>query len=413
MPARDRTLRHLIGEVLEKNPGLGSNQLYRDVTPPYGEKKGLTKLSSSVFHTHLKLMIDDGLVKKLGGDARGKKVELYLTESGKTQYHQNSLDLPSLRDETQTSSMKDGIPQALKALYAIILYFNQGVNYIVHTESELECILREFGPSMSSLIIRSDKSVIKSDSEDILRVIFQSPREDAIVFKDVFLRSDIHERGTTQYKCRLRGITCEAILENWDLRVFSYLGFTSKDIRSAIGSLCSLNVLKPMGPLRLTIANDVIYKIDKSIFDFIAALDIFHDDDLLSRVESIMTEIWSNFRPPTDDERDWLCFVYGNKEADRLINNAYNARIKITKGENMKLYIHKISRNDKMKLDEINNRVDVINEKITEIVNHLDWVQESYRTTIDIHRNLLKNIFETIFPDFFVDLHVPRFGLKN
>ena len=79
----------------------------------------------------------------------------------------------------------------------------------------------------------------------------------------------------------------------------------------------------------------------------------------------------------------------------------------------MKLYINKIRRNDKTKLDEINKRVDVINEKITEIVNHIDCIRESYRMTIDMRENLLKNIFETIFPDFFVDLHVPRFGLKN
>lgn len=63
-----------------------------------------------------------------------------------------------------------------------------------------------------------------------------------------------------------------------------------------------------------------------------------------------------------------------------------------------------------MKLNEINKRVDAISEKSTEIVNHMDCVRESYKTTIDIHGNLLKNIFETIFPDFFVDLKVPRFG---
>lgn len=142
-------------------------------------------------------------------------------------------------------------------------------------------------------------------------------------------------------------------------------------------------------------------------------MDIFHNNDLFSRVESIMIEIRSNFRPPTDDEKDWLYFVYGNKEADRLINNAYGARNKITGGQGMTSYIRKIRRDDKTKLNEINKRVDVINEKITEIVNHMDGVRESYSTAIDIHRNLLKNIFETIFPDFFVDLHVPRFDLTN
>jgi DNA-binding MarR family transcriptional regulator len=185
VPARDNTLIRLIAKVLEKNPGLGRNQLYKDLTPLYGEKKGLTKLSKPHSSKYLGLMIRDGLVERLGGEARGKPVELYLTEIGKTQYHQNSLDLPSLRGETQIFSMKDGIPQELKALYAIILYFNQGLNYIVRTEDALKYILREFGLSMSSLIIRSE-GIVQSDLAEIRQVIFQSPKKDAMVYKDAF-----------------------------------------------------------------------------------------------------------------------------------------------------------------------------------------------------------------------------------
>jgi hypothetical protein len=375
-------------------------------------KKKTLLNSKRHFSKYLELMIKDGLVERLGGDAKGKKVELYLTEIGKTQYHQNSLDLPGLRDETQISSMKDGIPQDLKALYAIILYFNQGVNYVVYTEDALEYILSQFGLSIASLI--KSEGTVSSEIDGTEQIIFQSPRQDATVYKDIFLRSDIHERGTIQYRCSLRGITCEAILENRELRVFKYLRFTSEDIRSAIGSLCSLNILKPMGSLGLTIANEVIYKIDKSIFDFMAALDTFQlDNYLFSKIESIMIEIWSNFRPLTDDEKQWLYFVYGNKEADRLINRAYESRIKITGGQAMNSYIRKTRRDNKMELDKINRRVDAINEKITEIVNRMEGVQELYRITVDRHKSLLKNLFEIIFPDFFVDLHVPRFGLKN
>lgn len=257
--------------------------------------------------------------------------------------------------------------------------------------------------------------MVSSEMDEIERISLQSPKQDAIVYKDIFWRSDIHERGTTRYICFLRGITCKAILENSEIRVFSYLGFTSKDIRSAIKSLCSLNVLKPVRSLGPTNTNEVIYKIDKSIFDFMAALDldITHNNDLFNRVESIMTEIWSSFRPPTYDEKQWLYFLYGKREADRLINNAYESRNKITGGQGMASYIRRIRREDKTKLSEINKRVDVINEKIIEIVNHMDWIRESYITTIDIHGDILKNIFETIFPDFFGDLYVQRFGLKN
>ena len=89
------------------------------------------------------------------------------------------------------------MPQELKALYAIILYFNQGVRYTVYTEDALEYILRQFNLSIASLI-NSDKDRVRSERDEIERVIFRSPKEDAIVFKDVFLSSDIHERGTTQ-----------------------------------------------------------------------------------------------------------------------------------------------------------------------------------------------------------------------
>jgi hypothetical protein len=57
VPARDNILIRLIAEALEKNPGLGWNQLYKDLTPLYGEKKGLTKLSKRHFSKYLELMI--------------------------------------------------------------------------------------------------------------------------------------------------------------------------------------------------------------------------------------------------------------------------------------------------------------------------------------------------------------------
>jgi hypothetical protein len=401
VPARDITIIYLIAKALD-DKRLGWIELYEAVTQLYGEKKGLTGLSKRHFSKYLKLMIKDGLVEKSGGAIKGKKVEHYLTEIGKTQYHQNSLYLPSLSEKTQ----KGGIPQDLKALYAIVLYFNQGVNYEVHTKVALECILREFDLSMSSLDILSHESIVKYETAEVRQVIFQSQKRDAIVYKDVYLQSDIHEPGTTRYRCFLRGITCEAILEkNRDLDVFRYLSFTSEDIRSAIISLCRIDVLKPMGSLGHTIANEVIYKIDMSVFDLMFAIN---NEDPFTRVISVMTEIWSNFRPPTDDEIKWLRFLYG-KDADLLINNAYQARNKTSGGQGMNSYIHEIKRYDKMKLNEINKSVDVINKKIAEIVSHMDWVRESYSTTIDTHKDLLENILEIIFPDFFVDLHVPRF----
>jgi hypothetical protein len=399
VPAHDDTIIHLIAEALDENPGLGWNKLYGVVTPLYGEKKGLTKLSKRHFSKYLKLMIKDGLVDRLSGAGKRKKVELYLTEIGKTQYHQNRLHLPSLSEKMQ----KNGVPQDLKALYAIILYFNQGVNYVVHTKDALEYILREFDLSMSSLDILSHESIVKYETAKVRQVIFQSRKKDVIVYKDVYLQSDIHEPGTTRYRCFLRGITCEAILKkNRELDVFRYLSFTSEDIRNAIESLCNIDVLKPIGSLGHTIASEVIYKIDMSVFDFMFAIN---NEDPFARVISVMTEIWFNFRRPTYDELKWLHFVYGEREADKLINKAYEARNKITGGQGMTSYIREIKRYDKMKLNEINKSVDVINEKIAEIVSHMDSVREAYSTTINIHKDLLENIHETIFPDFFVNLH--------
>jgi hypothetical protein len=76
VPAHDDTIIYLIAEALDKNPGLGWNELRRNVTSPYGEKKGLTKLSKRHFSKYLKLMIKDGLVGKSGGAIKGKKLNI-------------------------------------------------------------------------------------------------------------------------------------------------------------------------------------------------------------------------------------------------------------------------------------------------------------------------------------------------
>jgi hypothetical protein len=178
----------------------------------------------------------------------------------------------------------------------------------------------------------------------------------------------------------LRGITCNAIIENRDVRVFRHFGFTSKDIRGALESLCNLDVLKPVG--FATVLNDVIYKIDKSLFDFMFDLHLLNSHDIFDKIESVMKDIWSRFRPPTEDEKSWLYFVYGNKEADQLINDAHESRNKITNRE-------------------INKKVVEINAEITRIVDYMKWVQESYKTTIDKHDTLLRNIYEIIYPGFF------------
>jgi hypothetical protein len=356
---------------------------------------------------------DIGAVEERGGNKPGKQVELYLTEIGRRQYYQQSFELPSQENKAQVSSIKDDISQKLKALYAIILYFNQGVSYRVHTEDAAEYILRSFGLSLSSLVTRFEKNLVKSDSEDVLQDVLQSPREDITVHKDVFLRSEIYERGTTHYRLFLRGITCEAILENKDIKAFRHIGFTSEEIRSAIWSLRSLNILKPMGSLGATIANEVIYKIDKSIFDLMFDLRSLNGYDIFDKIESLMIEIWFNFREPTEDEKDWLHFVYGKREADRLINDAHDSRYKITNGESMNSYFSRIIRNNKEKLTEINNRIDAINMEIIKIKDFIAWIQESNKAIVNRHQILLKDIFEIVYPKFFANLTLERFGVKT
>lgn len=404
MPAREYLLERLIREVLRKNPGYGSTELYEAVSSLYCKIKGRrTKLSKSLFYGHLGQMIDKGLVDERGGNIKGKSVEHFLTEIGDKQTYQHSLEIPTRTNKTQLPITKDNIPKELQALYLLILYFNQGIAYITNAEDELENILRRFG---LSTLISSDPSIVKSDVDEIRQVIFQSPTEDAIIFKEEFLKSDIHERGTLQYRCFLRGISCKAIIENREIRAFRHFGFTSYEIRSALESLCNINALKPTG---LTDDNDVMYKVDKSLFNIMFALHSLAGYDVFNKIESIMTEIWSNVRPPADDEKNWLYFIYGNKEADRIINNAYESRNKITNGESMKSYISKIRRNDKVKLGGLNKKMVDINEEITRVVDFMKWIQESYITTIDRHKTLLKNIYEIVYPDFFSKMNFETF----
>lgn len=414
MPARDTILIHLISEVLEERPGLGANELYKAVTPLFCTKRGRTKLSKRHFFKYLEIMRESGSVYALGGRKRRKELELYLTEIGKKRYHQGCSEPLSIQSKSTAYKTEDGISQELKALYAVILYFNEGVSYKVYTKDAAEYILRSFGLSLSSLITRSERKITKSDSEDILQDIFQSPREDVTVYKDVFLRSDTHERGTTRFRLFLRGITCEAVLGNRDLKVFEHFKFTSEDIRNAVRSLCGLNVLKPVGSLGLSIDEEVIYKIDKSIFDLMFGLHTLDNGyDLFDKLESVMKEVWSGFRQPTEDEKTWLYFVHGAKEADQLINSAYESRKKITDGESMNSYVSRIRRNDKEKLRMMNARIDAINKEITKVKDDMAWIQESYGTSVHRHQILLNNIYETIYPEFFANLSLDRFGVKK
>ena len=410
MPPRDNVLFSLISEVLEKNPGQGANKLFKAVNLLYYDKKG-TNLHRRDFFKYLRMMIDKRWIDKLGTDKIGRKIELYLTEFGKSQYDQQKFDVLSTRAESPVSRTDD-ISQELKALYAIILYFNQGVSYEVYTEDAAKYILKSIGLSFATLI-GSGEARVKSDSEDIMQNIFRSPREDAIVYKEVFLRSDIYENGAKRYRLFLRGITCEAVLANKDIKPFKHFGFISEDIRLAIESLCSLNVLRPIGSLGPTIDSEVIYKVDKSIFNFMFGLRSLMDYDIFDKIESVMKDIWSSVRAPTPVEKDWLYFVYGKKEADRLINDAHDSRYKITNGKSMNSFISKINRDDKEKLRKMNNRIDAMNNEITKIKDDMGWIQKSYEAALNEHQIILNNIYETVYPKFFANLTLEKFGVKK
>jgi hypothetical protein len=207
-----------------------------------------------------------------------------------------------------------------------------------------------------------------------------------------------------QYRCLARGITCEAILTNTKTKVFRYFGFTSDDIRIGLESLRSLNLLEPMG---LTVINDLIYKIDKSLFHLMSELN---SQDFFNRIEQVMRKIWFNYRHPTDDEKKWLDFIYGNKEAARIISDAYEARRKIFGGKNLKAFVKTIVINDKMRLESMNKRIDEINEEIKNIQQDMQITREVYKTHIEQHETFLNNIFETVYPGFFSSLRVPRFS---
>ena len=195
--------------------------------------------------------------------------------------------------------------------------------------------------------------------------------------------------------------------------MFKHFGFISNDIRRAIQSLCSLNVLKPMGSLGPTLGSEVIYKVDKSIFDFIFDIHALIGYDIFDKIESVMKDIWSGVRPPTEDEKNWLYFIYGKREADRLINDAHDSRHKITNGESMNAYISRINRNDKEKLNEMNNRILTINKGITKIKDDMAQTQELNRATINTHQILLNNIYETVYPKFFANLTVEKFRKRR
>lgn len=123
------------------------------------------------------------------------------------------------------------------------------------------------------------------------------------------------------------------------------------------------------GELRYAIKNDDFRHLFEELY-------LIH-----SRIVSLLTYKWMFFERPTSDERKWLDLNYGEREADKIINNCYVERKSLT---------NKVATNQQKYLQD-----------------SLQWLQSSANNLNEDFENLKKKytnlLLEYGFPSYFLE----------
>jgi hypothetical protein len=129
---------------------------------------------------------------------------------------------------------------------------------------------------------------------------------------------------------------------------FNYLNFEQNDILDGVDSLQKANVIRPimdfMGEIRYAIVDDKLRKLIDNLY-------CIHLRQL-----NLMEQKWS-YEKPTNDERIYMEFIYGKKEADKIINDAHFRRKRRNGYKNLFPSKQKQVNSYNVKMKEINEHI--------------------------------------------------------
>lgn len=254
LPKWDYKIDDWIIEALMKNKRLGRNKIYRDVDKRYKKTRHkTTSLSKDVFDTHLKFLIQSGIVGKNDVGQRGTKIEHFLTPGAIQQLQTGTLDRRALKNQNKKQNIKlvKITPQMkFKALYILILMFNHTTSFEFQNKDELRSFLAPFHPKL----LKASKARMADEHESEWEVkkerrhfqtIVEFQDKGVIVYDNEYVNR-YHGGITNVYNCQIRGMTKESVILNRIDKPFQYLSFSSDQITEAFVLLHKDNVLHPV-----------------------------------------------------------------------------------------------------------------------------------------------------------------------
>jgi DNA-binding MarR family transcriptional regulator len=341
------------------------NKLYNTVCQNY------QRISRTTFSSHLKRLMDEGLIERRDPGIRGTAVYYYPTDYGKRYFRL----FPS--EEQDKKERFERVYQLL--FFFVSKYHEEGITYRLDSEGQFENFLLRLKISKNDLIVDSirhnnsggaypiEKKMYESKTITTFRPIsglniwkedhhqctwfslramtmgssheirhkktYKITHDDhgKIILRPIVkkeeaedgqIRREKSEIGDFSYyycKFPVGGISVSDIMDQGEF-VFEHAGFTIEEIGRAVELLREEDILRPakilFGEIRYSFnpAHEPLKELLKEYWR------------IPRHILAIMNRIWQNLRGPTPEERKWLELFHGEKVAGEMLRSAYYQR---------------------------------------------------------------------------------------
>jgi hypothetical protein len=311
-----------ITECLIQKTKLGYSKLYEEV-----KDKLHSNISHRDFSAHVKQMVNENILyKEDPTKIRGTPVYYSLTKKA---IKEDQLKILGIDEKVQKR----------KSLYQLLIFFEAFKRRDLLSERQLDRFLRQIGVSQKNL------EEIKTSNTGIPRNTVFKPIKGIEIVKLIQSDSKMDSQAASYYTV-IPGFTIKEFYlylkklnKGKDPRPFSshlaitnipfvsYIDYREGEVADAIHSFKIDGLIKPInevfhGEMRFNIA-------DQSLRNFLDAVWLIHDIDFRLLLERLVYN-----DKPTDEDKKYLALLFGKKNADKILAQAYHTRKSHKKGNN-------------------------------------------------------------------------------
>lgn len=287
-----------------KQKELTYSRLYDRVTEIVGRT-----LSHRDFVSNISKLLQENRLHNTGSSKKGVKVFYSLTESA-IKGHQ--LEVLGINEKSSKR----------RILYQLIfLRETHGLDYSIY-EKDLDFFLSHIPASRKDLVIESEDEL-----DGIATSTYYKPIKEVRIHR-VSLKENKYNKAETYYNISLPGVSIRDVINpNLGRRrtfplPFDHINFTEEEVRDGINKLQNAKLIRAVMYIndeeRYTLVNNEF----RELLDW---LYIIHDRKL-----GLMKLKWM-YEPSTIEEYKQMEFIYGKKEAHKIMNYSYQIRQGIRK----------------------------------------------------------------------------------